>query len=43
MNKETNEVYYDMDYKVKYALSNNPYEPVSEFLDKLPKNWRPKP
>jgi len=42
-NKETNEVYYDMDYKVKYAISNNPHEPVSEFLDKLPKNWRPKP
>jgi hypothetical protein len=41
-NKKTGEVYYDLDYKIKYDLSNNPQKPVNEFLEELPEKWRPK-
>lgn len=42
-NKKTGEVYYELDYKVKYDLSGNPQRPVKNFLEEIPDNWRPKP
>jgi hypothetical protein len=36
----TGEVYYDIDFKVKYDIANNPYISVKDFLKNLPIEWR---
>jgi hypothetical protein len=40
-NAKTREVYYDMDFKVKIDIAGQPQITVQEFLNSLPKKWRP--
>lgn len=40
-NKVTGEVYYDMDYKVKFDTSLNPHMDAKKFFESLPRDWRP--
>jgi hypothetical protein len=41
-NRATGAVYYDKDFKVKDDGPGNPHLPVEDFINSVPKEWRPK-